>query len=1089
MRCRRGLAQIAVYVIAMIAIALIQAVAQYGIGCVLDVNTALGEPGERVVSSAEVIDRNAQLYNSRMDVVSNSEELQMEIHNMTIYSGMNKFPNKLAGKSPLELVVLLEAEYLDLSQYRESWNLAIADIRCMLELDCHSICLNDDCTEFEYIRQGSVRLPSIRPDQTIQDYLQETQDKLDLFMKAYQDAQKAVELKKNEVLEEQGDLKESLDEARLHITSNYNSTREILIELDKRYCSASYPIPSPEEKFYKAEATNSAFSDVINEVEAGPRYTNQYRGWLFNRIQRLTNASLSLSSRNELMSSQIIPSVKNHEELSECILKDVGEEVNDALNLAGADRSFYEGEKVFCESRLTIPRTIDSEAETSWCLVEYVIKPIKGEVLNLTILERKLELVSNLLKIALDPVDEETELFGEKLHGEDLENYLSSDDVQKQADKLEEQKAIFKNLPNLPVKEYSSAAHKIDDELDNIRYNLKILDNDAHKNKVNSIWSDASQEISRVDGRIAWLQERGVNSTVDTVPEQDYLVQNSRFRIDEISSFRAFGHMNKLRHELGELVQNLQQKRAGLNSLIASKLEPKIEFGPVQARLNQQAEITIYVEVENPFPDEEFPAKLKIATPLLSKTLDAKVGLKGYSTKLKERAIPITGSEVSQARAFNYPSNILILSKTISFTSPFKSDLEVPVGMMPYDFDCGYFECDYQKKSIIVYGLEGQGQVDLIAYKEDPLDVKFGARVGNDQILSVANKLPFEVNASVTIFTNDTNPSLIDKAYNSPVEYSYEPSTNTLTFSTVIPANSIKWIQITSSQTHTIPATSLLSPSPVTERPESNYTFDEVKALILQARENYHLAKFAANEHPKLVLVNLEFLESLISSAQSKLNHRSDDAYNSSVLALNETKNSTRSIAGVMYEGVMMAYNHIKQTEADFEKLKPDYTQPDSILLYANNSQNTTQLDLDVKELQDYYNQGDVENTILFGSQVLKSMGSMDLSKTVHYEQVEKLTGETISSAGQKDSQNLEQANNEMADGNIGNSYVKSRNSLLETPFGIPWWLPSGAVVALISVTIYVFRDRVSEVRQDFSSKIKEYEKKAEEDEMEKYNI
>jgi hypothetical protein len=1070
-------------ILPIIAMVIIGALAEFGIGCFGDIMSLLEEPGQRIVSSVEVIDKNAQLYNSLDLAVSDAKKLQQEIYNMTLYSGMDKFPNQLAGKFPSELLIFLEPETPDLHSYKESWNLAIADMGCMLELDCQSVCLNENCVEFESVKRGSARLPSKKPDEPMKDYLRETQEKLDIFIEAYEDALKVIDNQKKEFLKQQNNFEKNLNEVRPHITLQYESTKEILLELDENYCSKTLSIPSPEEEFYKSESINNQFKDVITEIETGPRFTNKYINFLFNRIQRLTNASLSLTLRNEKLESQVIPSIENHLKLSDCILGDVEKQVNEALNLAGSDSSLYKIEASVCRSKLTVPRTLDSEVETSQCLVDYVLKPISGEIVELSRLEEKLELTHNLLKVALDPLEEKTKIIGEEHSGENLEYYLANFKLQDLSNQLNQLNSQFQNLQNLPVKDYYKTAHKIEDELNDIGLNLKLLDDDAHKRKVNFLWNEVELEISKINERIAWLEEKGTISSINTQSEQDYTNQNSKFKLDEISSFRAFGHMNRLRQELDQLLQELQQKKSKLNPPITSKLEPQIEFKPIQVKLNQPAEITANIYIENPFPDEEFSKKLNLKAPI-SKALDVVIGKKGYTSQIKQTIIPITGKETTQAIISNYPSNTLIISKKITFTSIVKSDLEVPLGVIPYDFDCGNYNCRYSKKSLIISNLEGSDRITLTAHKENPIKVELGKKIGNDQIISITNKVPLEATASITIFTDDPNPILIDKYSNTQLQYSYNSFTNTLTFSTNLPQNSIKWIQITSVQSSSLPQTISSSAHPLIEKPTANHTYDEIYNMIILARENYHLTKFASKEHPKLILVNLDFLQSLLTSAQSKLSHQSQDAYNSALLAFNETQNSTNSASLTLYKEIMNKYNYIKQTEAKFSSLKPDQPQSDTILLHPELSQNTTQLDLDVQKLQDYHNQGDTENTILFGSRLLKSIDQTYLPRTTHYNQIEELVDEKISNA--EDSQELEEARSSEK---LGNSYVKSKNALLNLPFEIPWWLPLSGLLSIIALTLYVFKDNVAEVKHNFEKKIENYEKDLEEQEMAKYNI
>lgn len=1030
---------------------LLDAMVKDGPGCAIDVIALFLEPTQRIAASAEVIDRQAQLYTSLNATVADAEQVQQALYNATVQSGMDRFPSHLAGIPAAQLRARLSPETLDLSEYSEAWNIAVMDLHCMLEPDCVSVCADGvGCAEFLSVNRGAARLPSQRPDRAIKSYLKQTREKLELFTQAYQDSLKVIEDQREEFLKQQSSLENRLEKANSQITSDYGQTRSILIELDQHYCLRTYPLPEPVTGLNRARATHQQFADLLPELEGNPRYQSPSPGWLYNRVQRLTNASLSLILRNEILDRDVMPSIDNHVSLSECILNQVEQEAGEAVDLSGADRPLLLARKSFCESKLSVPSTIDSQASTAQCLVEYVIKPVKGEAFDLLRIERELELAESLFMVAIAPLDTKIDVNGETLRGEDITSYLSSHDLEELSSSLKAQRAALARLPYLSAKDAASAALKLEEALDRILFNLNVLTNEAHKKRVNSLWSELSLEISKTDARLAWLSDRGISTEVSTQSERDYLSGNSRFMAEEVTAFRAFGHMNRLRHDLSGLMGGLSAKRAVLKPLIASRLQPRVESGPVQARLNQQVRAEFNVYVENPFPDEEFETRLQIIHPLFSRAIDARVGKTGFSAKFEQAVTPITGSESSSARASNYPSNILYIHKALSFSAPVPADLELPVGVVPYDIDCGSLLCEYEDKAVVIEGLEGSGTAIVSIHAENPLKVELGARCGDDQILSVTSTLPFPVDASITLTTESTDLSVYDVVSGSPIGFSRNPARNLVTFTKNLPARSVTWVKLTSSgENSLLSPTALLFPT-VKPRASSNHTYGEAMDVLLEARENYHLAKFASTEHPSLVLVNLNFLESLLASAQGKLSKESLDAYDSAGIALEHTSNATEGIATVLYDEVV--------------RIKQAY-------------QNSTLLDAEVSRLAEYRRRHDTENTILLGSQVLKSLAGLEVSPDTLGDNS---SSQSLSSSGtEPDSQA----------GTSGVSYSSSRSALLEPSSPIPWWLPAGAVLGLTGLTVFVLKDKIPRVQQALGEKLDEYEKKAEEDEMAKYNL
>lgn len=1031
-------------------------------------------------------------------LIDSAESLEEQIYQSALYSGFANFTFEINKVKPSELLSRLRPEQLDTYVYEFGWGVMITDYKCNFDNRCIIVCTLNDCSNHG-ISIG-VRPPQSLIFDLVREKTLASLTKYELFMDTVEAVTEDIKKKQVEVRESyqkfDGEAARLSDEFGLgtysRVIQEYNSLRI-------GYCSTCSPFGNPNGKLSVVRVTLANISIEMNKLSNGdPPYSTSSPYWLFNRYNSLVSAERDMASVERILGGTD-DILKEHNKNAEELLESVRSRTLDSISKVTDNRDYYESAYLRCESGSNVWSEKISDAR---CMVDTIITPIKSGSIDIYSINNDLAFTKNMIQIAASGYDEEFEFLGEQVRGEDFGVFLSPGVVDEIWSEFDEIETATKSIPTQNFPDSLDSLIRVREKIVTLREDIYIKTNTAHKKFVNEHWEEINLVVPKLEARIMWLKDKGIKTETTSNEERGFILENSKYLADDFTAHRAFGHMNRLRVELQQMIDSVNTKVVALKPLIAEHLEVDWFIIPPEAELNKQTELTMSVSIDNPFPDDEYEKHLVVVTPVKELVEDITVGKTGYQNQFKFISVPITGTESVIAHAQTFPVNLLKVTRMITYQSPFESDLIVDPGFLPYDWDCKGYECELRGKKIIFKGLSGSGTIYLELLKDDPVEVKLGERQGNRQIIVVSNNVKIPYNATINLILNETQSTLVDQSTGFGVPLSVSSGTGMVSFDLELGPmggeRSVIWLVLTSGIEPQIPSTSSLPPKEQNQGVTATYDILEVDRMIAEARRNYQLVKLAKGEKPELVLVNDRWLESLIESAQNKFRYRTPDAGQVAQQALYETRNATKQIVDKLVGEVEYRFSKIKGSELQFDGMKP--TLPESTISAVDQAygsldfnlqldQNTTALESRILELKSYQNSGDSEKTVILALEILDELEKGTYLKSQYTDEIKDGVQGVIASGESKTGRSLNQAADYYQQGKYGDAYYSAKNELQKQPFIFPWWAGAVALLGIMVVTLYSFREKLKDARSGVHKKIEHYKKKVEDEEMGKYNF
>lgn len=1035
------------------------------------------------------IDSTSTILNHMDDAIESAHSLEREIYQQAEFAGLNKIPMTVgSGKDERTLsevfAQLTPSSYNPLDNYRQEWNDGIDSLVCSVLPGC--------TRDFQPASKPPYELVEQEVDRSVEKY--------NLFITSV----KAVENEINKKVGEDGALGLKVKFENRHERlgaefSDYDMARETLEKYQySPYCSAGLPQHgAPTE--WLMESISTVNSIVILQLQdnlAGVKsqlemfYPQANKDWLYNRYQQSKLAN-DLVSRAWNKLDDVENLLNGYNKVIECLKKG---EVEQLISL--------NGQEYIKECELQDSQGLLKEADIIECYDEKIVA-LKGEICPTNHTQTIIDETADMVEIINGSPTDVYDFREEDVWGEDLSSRVDISSLNAEYQISTARQELSGALQE-KGKDCLDVLDKIEKDMRELRSEIYDLLDDNLSLRVNSGWKNLNKNTVKIQEISLWLSAREINSTVDITGESQYLSSNSKYFEDgETSGRRAFGRLNHMLNKLQKMNAELEEKLSKIGGEVADYLQPELVFigdekdGEIKTTLDGLVNLKLYLEFEEHPISEGLSKKIYINHPLYKGEKQVEILSSGKSNivgqtqdYIRVKAQPIQGTLTQGFTTAKW--NYAVLRKEFNITAYAKATLMVPLEFKPDELSISGYEISKSGDQLLIENIKEENNIllDLVSY--NPISLGPSTCQAGECTVQVTNNLNLPV--SIELMIRGVNASSVT-FYGDGEELTTEVTPIGIRFRVDLPVYGgiIKYSgnePDLSSSGSTSSAWDSLPEDP------DNFNFTQLNSKLAEANYFYQELHKAKDQQPKLVYVDLTWLLNSLKNAEKKIK----DPDSSNATEIVETTYSTISnelhrVAQVLYSKVMDEYELRKDSvnlkAASEVSVSPEvkeyvdnrYAAPPSYVEYGDNS---TWMDPLVSEIQSAMQESNDAEVIEKSLIILDQLQHNPSPTAERYSRLENLANSSLEDA-KKNGLNTDAAEKNLQDGKYADSYYNSKNS--ERQFSLPWWLGPLAIVGIIIATGFAFRDRIYEFKEDFDRKLKDYEKKAEDEEMKKYNF